>query len=219
MGDREELERVGVDGIDGEALDGEVGYGLKGEAGGVDGDAGIDDRSDEALYEEFDDDDIGFGDDDVTYFDDEVGNDGFGGVNDGFGADDDDVGKVGGGETESVTGGSETGGSETGGSAAGESATSELIRELHLLGYAGDDPSTLARNIRERRESTLSEERLISNRDGKGHIRSLHRTAAMPSSSDGISERQVLLFSETAGCSRDESRRLLAKHARLMRGK
>lgn len=105
--------------------------------------------------------------------------------------------------------------------AEGTNAESELISELKALGYVGNDIASLAADMKAKRESKAatdaSKERKAVNAAGKSHIKSSSPgKGASGDGTGGVTERQVISFAERAGCSKEEARRVLAKHARMM---
>ena len=56
--------------------------------------------------------------------------------------------------------------------------------------------------------------------DGKAHVRSsVPGKSASGDGTGGVNERRVISVAENAKISREEARRMLAKHARLIEGK
>lgn len=102
-----------------------------------------------------------------------------------------------------------------------QSETAALIAALKAAGYKGDDIKALTADVQKRNEDASSkaaaEERAAANKEGKGHVRSGKPTrSASGNGSGGVSERRVAAFAERAGCSREEARKLLYKHASMM---
>ena len=175
---------------------------------------------------------FGEGEDDFDdeYFDDDVpenfGDDDFE-DDDGDGADEsDEDGDAAGEASEDAENGADEGSEESGdggeeGAASNETDESELISELKALGYVGDDIKSLTADIKAKREGKKageeSAERRAAAAEGKSHVRSGKPSrAASGDGTGGITERQVNSFAERTGCSKDEARRLLGKHARMM---
>ena len=105
--------------------------------------------------------------------------------------------------------------------AKGTTEESELISELRALGYVGDDIKSLTADMKARREKRAeldaSKERRAVNSAGKSHIKSGRPgKGASGDGTGGVTERQVIGFAERTGCTKEEARRLLGKHARMM---
>ena len=85
----------------------------------------------------------------------------------------------------------------------------------------GNDIASLTADMKQKREAKaaadIKAQKSADKADGKAHVRS--GAPSKSASGDGtgaISERQVVAFAERTGCSKEEARRVLAKHARLM---
>lgn len=169
------------------------------------------DDGDENLDDDFFDEDDGYYDDDP---DDDEDQDGDGSSDDGDSDDGSDDETADGNGEEPAQKGAET-------PAEGTNAESELISELKALGYVGNDIASLAADMKAKRESKAatdaSKERKAVNAAGKSHIKSSSPgKGASGDGTGGVTERQVISFAERAGCSKEEARRVLAKHARMM---
>ncbi len=104
---------------------------------------------------------------------------------------------------------------------ASTESQSELISELRALGYQGEDISSLVADMKRKREGKqtreASAERRAVNSASKSHLKtSAPGQSAGGDGTGGITERQVEDFSSRTGCSKDEARRLLAKHSKMM---
>lgn len=102
-----------------------------------------------------------------------------------------------------------------------QSETSALIAALKAAGYKGDDIKALTADIQKKNEDASAKaaaaERAAINKEGKEHVRSGKPSKnASGNGAAGVSERRVVAFAERAGCSREEARKLLYKHANLM---
>jgi hypothetical protein len=105
--------------------------------------------------------------------------------------------------------------------AEGTTDESELISELKALGYVGNDIKSLTADMKARREKKAEQdaakEKHATVSASKSHIRSGNPgKGASGDGTGGISERQVIGFAERTGCTKEEARRLLGKHARMM---
>ena len=97
----------------------------------------------------------------------------------------------------------------------------ELLSELHALGYVGEDLSSIAADIRRKREASdsaeASAERKAKNAASKGHISSARpQRSVSGDGTDGFSVKQVRNLQQTLGCSYEKARDLLAKQYRGM---
>lgn len=106
-----------------------------------------------------------------------------------------------------------------GGKAA--NAYADLIADLKALGFKGDDLDSLKADVKARREAKekgdSAEERRAAQAEGKSHIKgSKPQKGAGGDGTGGVTERQVVAFAERVGCSKDEARKLLAKHSRMI---
>ena len=100
----------------------------------------------------------------------------------------------------------------------------DLISELRALGYVGNDLAALTADMKAKREAKASEEAReqakADRADGKAHVRSsVPGKSASGDGTGGVNERRVISVAENAKISREEARRMLAKHARLIEGK
>jgi hypothetical protein len=108
---------------------------------------------------------------------------------------------------------------EDGDKATGDHA--DLIADLKALGFKGDDLDALKADVKARREAKekgdSAEERRAAQAEGKSHIKgSKPQKGAGGDGNGGVTERQVVAFAERVGCSKDEARKLLAKHSRMI---
>lgn len=105
-----------------------------------------------------------------------------------------------------------------------QSANGDLISELRALGYVGNDLAALTADMKAKREAKAAQEAKAQAKadrvDGKSHVRSsVPGKSASGDGTGGVSERRVISVAENAKISREEARRMLAKHARLIEGK
>lgn len=103
-------------------------------------------------------------------------------------------------------------------------ANADLISELRALGYVGNDLAALTADMKAKREAKAAEEAReqakADRADGKAHVRSsVPGKSASGDGTGGVNERRVISVAENAKISREEARRMLAKHARLIEGK
>lgn len=190
---------------------------------GEDGDGGDDDDFDGDFFDDNDTDYYGSDDEDAE----EDGDTDEGGADggdpaedadeedgaDGSDADEDDPAEEAGEEDPSSP-------ADAGASPPGE-AEVDLIAELRALGFVGNDIASLTADMKQKREAKAAEDakakKAADKADGKAHVRSgAPSRSASGDGTGGISERQVVAFAERTGCSKEEARRVLAKHARLM---
>ena len=106
-----------------------------------------------------------------------------------------------------------------GGKAANDHA--DLIADLKALGFKGDDLDALKADVKARREAKekgdSAEERRAAQAEGKSHIKgSKPQKSAGGDGTGGVTERQVVAFAERTGCSKEEARKLLTKHSRMI---
>lgn len=110
------------------------------------------------------------------------------------------------------------------GKAEGATANADLISELRALGYVGNDLAALTADMKAKREAKAAQEAREQAKadrvDGKAHVRSsVPGKSASGDGTGGVNERRVISVAENAKISREEARRKLAKHARLIEGK
>ena len=110
---------------------------------------------------------------------------------------------------------------DPGADAGADGGNADLISELRALGYQGDDIASLTADMKRKREEKQSRgasaERRAVNSASKSHLKtSAPGQSAGGDGTGGITERQVEEFSSRTGCSKDEARRLLAKHSKFM---
>lgn len=110
------------------------------------------------------------------------------------------------------------------GKAEGATANADLISELRALGYVGNDLAALTADMKAKREAKAAQEAKAQAKadrvDGKAHVRSsVPGKSASGDGTGGVNERRVISVAENAKISREEARRMLAKHARLIEGK
>ena len=104
---------------------------------------------------------------------------------------------------------------------AGDEPNNDLIAELRALGYVGNDLASLTADMKAKRERAAEEaaknERAADKADGKNHIKSSKPgRSASGDGTAGVNEKRVVDFAERAGVSKEEARRVLSKHARMM---
>lgn len=172
-----------------------------GEGGGD-----LDDGFDDEFDDEFDD-GYGYEDGDADGEDGDSGNEG--GDADG---EDGDAGE-GGGEGE---------GSADNGKAK-DPDHSDLIADLKALGFVGDDLEAIKADAKAKREAKergdAASERKAAQAAGKSHIKgSKPQKGAGGDGTGGVTERRVIGFAEKTGCTREEARKTLSKHARMIQG-
>lgn len=112
-------------------------------------------------------------------------------------------------------------GADGDGGAKGDHA--ELIADLKALGFKGDDLESIKASVKARREAKekgdAADERKAAQAAGKSHIKgSKPRKGAGGDGSGGVTERRVVGFAERTGCTKEEARKTLAKHARMIQG-
>lgn len=108
---------------------------------------------------------------------------------------------------------------EDGGKTAGDHA--DLIADLKALGFKGDDLNSIKADVKARREAKekgdSAEERRAAQAAGKSHIKgSKPQKSAGGDGTGGVTERQVVSFAERTGCTKEEARKLLSKHSRMI---
>lgn len=104
-----------------------------------------------------------------------------------------------------------------------ESGDADLIAELKLLGYVGENLKALASDMKTKREAkdatAKSKQRQADLKASQAHIKGAKPgQSATAGAGSGFTERQVSDISTRTGCSKDRARALLAKHHRLMNG-
>lgn len=97
----------------------------------------------------------------------------------------------------------------------------ELMDELKALGYVGTDLSSIAAEMRRKREAdegiAASAERKARNAASKEHISSARPERSVAGDgTDGFSVKQVRNLQHTLGCSYERARDLLAKQYRAL---
>ena len=137
---------------------------------------------------------------------------------DGNGGGEDAVGEEGGDGSDEDRG---SGGADGDGGAKGDHA--ELVADLKALGFKGDDLESIKASVKARREAKekgdAADERKAAQAAGKSHIKgSKPRKGAGGDGSGGVTERRVIGFAERTGCTKEEARKTLAKHARMIQG-
>ncbi len=108
-----------------------------------------------------------------------------------------------------------------GGAGAGATDHADLVADLKALGFVGDDLAAIKASVKARREAKdkgdAAEERTAAQAAGKAHIKgSKPRKGAGGDGTGGVTERQVVGFAERAGCTKEEARKLLTKHSRMI---
>ncbi len=156
------------------------------------------------------DDDFGYEDDDNYGYDpdDEGGEDGDGEDGD-DGSSDEDSGSEGEGSADD--------GKEK------DPDHSDLIADLKALGFVGDDLEAIKADAKAKREAKergdAANERKAAQAAGKSHIKgSKPQKGAGGDGTGGVTERRVIGFAEKTGCTREEARKTLSKHARMIQG-
>lgn len=104
---------------------------------------------------------------------------------------------------------------------AGDEPNNDLIAELRALGFVGNDIASLTADMKAKRERAAEEaaknERAADKADGKNHIKSSKPgRSASGDGTAGVNEKRVVDFASRAGVSKEEARRVLSKHARMM---
>lgn len=105
----------------------------------------------------------------------------------------------------------------------GNDGDADLISELRALGYVGNDLASLTKDMKTKREARAAQdaksEGAAAKAAGKSHIRSGNPgKGANGAGTGGITEKQVSRFAANTGSSKEEARRVLSKHARLING-
>ena len=119
--------------------------------------------------------------------------------------------------------GAETDTADDAGDSASGGNDADLISELRALGYVGNDLASLTKDMRTKREARAAEdakaEGAAAKAAGKSHIKSGNPgKGASGVGTGGINEKQVSRFAANTGSSKEEARRVLSKHARLING-